>query len=270
VSADGGASGGGEWIVLGAGSILPRKGYGCSGYVLRTEPAGPVTLFDCGPGTLRALAEADLALGDVQRVVISHFHTDHVLDLFAMGFARRNPSFEAGELELVGPAGLQEFVEKAGTALVGAPARGFDGVRYIEVEPGEVVASREFPEFRLSTVATHHTKLSLAWRVDLPAGGSLTYSGDTGEEQNVAELARECSLFVCECSFPTEEAQPNHLTPAGAGRLAAHSQCQALLLTHFYPAMDPDRAAEEAALHYPGPIETARDGSRHRFGVQNG
>ena len=259
---------GGIWTVLGDGSILPRKGYGCSGYALQLGDEPAVTLFDCGPGTLRALAECDLALADVKRVVISHFHADHCLDLFALGFARSNPSFEAPELELIGPAGLQEFVATVGAALGGAPARGFEGVRFIEVEPGEKVASREFPEFELSTVATHHTRKSLAWRIDLEGGASLTYSGDSGEEKAVAELARATSLFVCECSFPTEKSQPNHLTPAGAAGLAAHADAEALLLTHFYPEMDPERAAEEAARVYSGPIEIARDGSSHRFPVQ--
>jgi len=204
---------GGVWTVLGAGSILPRQGYGCAGYALQLDGEHDVTLFDCGPGTLRALAEAGFALGEVKRVVLSHFHVDHCLDLFALGFARTNPSFEPGELELIGPAGLQEFVVTVGTALGGAPARGFDGVRFVEVEPGDAVASREFEGLRLSTVHTHHTRSALAWRVDLESGASLTFSGDSGEEQAVAELARETSLFVCECSFPADRSQPNHLTP---------------------------------------------------------
>ena len=44
-----------ELVVLGAGSILPRAGYGCAGYALRPTPDGALTLFDCGPGSLRAL-----------------------------------------------------------------------------------------------------------------------------------------------------------------------------------------------------------------------
>ena len=87
-----------RWDVVG-------QGLGCAGYALRLVEDGPVTLFDCGPGTLRALAEAELRLESVQRVVISHFHVDHCLDLFALGFARNNPSFEAEELELVSERG---------------------------------------------------------------------------------------------------------------------------------------------------------------------
>ncbi|MFT7669597.1 MAG: ribonuclease BN (tRNA processing enzyme) [Planctomycetota bacterium] len=250
------------WIVLGAGSILQQQNYGCAGYALCEAESGDLTLFDCGPGTLRSLANAGFKLEKVKRVVLSHFHLDHVLDLFALAYARRNPSFEAGKLELVGPSGLRKFVEKAGKAL-GGVERGFDGVHYLEVNPGDKIASKSFPEYRLSTVDTHHKKMSLAWRVDLPNGASVCYSGDTGEERNVAELARDVGLFCCECSFPEELAQPNHLNPAGAARLANHANCQTLLLTHFYPSMDPERAAREAAVIFEGDIEIAQDGSRH-------
>ena len=84
----------------------------------------------------------------------------------------------------------------------------------------------------------------------------------------MAELARGVELFCCECSFPEEHSQPNHLNPAGAARLAAHAGCERLLLTHFYPSMEPERAKLEAAAIYRGTIEIARDGSRHPIGVQ--
>ena len=247
------------WTVLGAGSILPRQGYGCAGYALRPAPDAGVTLFDCGPGTLRSLAEAGMELAEVERIVLSHFHIDHCLDLFALGFARTNPAFDAPPLELIGPAGLKRFVEKAGAALGNSPARGFDGVKFLEVEPAGKTASREFEAYRLSTVATYHTRQALAWRADLPDGRSVTFSGDTGEEPSVGTLAKETSLFACECSFPSELGQPNHLTPEGAARLAAHAGCERLLLTHFYPSMDPERARRDAAAVFDGEILLAKD-----------
>src|SRR5829696_8016387 len=104
-----------QWRVLGAGSILPRAGYGSSAYALQPATGERSTLFDCGPGTLRALGAAGLGLADVERVVISHFHPDHCLDLLALAFARRNPALRpVPSLELVGPRGLGPWLERAG------------------------------------------------------------------------------------------------------------------------------------------------------------
>ena len=249
--------------VLGAGSILPRPDYGCSGYALRPEPGGPVTLLDCGPGSVRALGAAGIALADVRRVVLSHFHTDHCLDLFALSFARRNPEFDpVPELERAGPRGLARLIDGAPALLGGFVQDPRATTR--EVEPGEPFTA---DGLRFTPAATRHTAEALAWRVDLASGTSLLYTGDTGEQPEVAELGRGVDLFVAECSFPDERAVAAHLTPSSAARLAAAAGARALLLTHFYPGTDPDEARRVAARTFPGPIHLARDGARFEVGA---
>ena len=256
------------WTVLGAGTILPRAGYGCAGYALVTRAGEPVTLFDCGPGSIRALGAAGIGLGDVQRVVISHFHPDHCLDLFALAFARGNPAFEKTPLELIGPPGLRELIANPPRLL--ARHLPLDDASVVEVEPSKNVQRLEREGAVFSWVENGHTTPSLSWRVDLPGGASLAYTGDTREVPEVANLARGVELFVAECSFNDPVAgearssgADKHLTPSGAARLASAAGCQRLLLTHFYPEVDPARAAERAALTFAGRIELARDGSRH-------
>jgi len=245
--------------VLGAGSILPRVGYGCAGYTLRPTPGAPVTLLDCGPGSIRALANVGVALGEVRRVVLSHYHLDHCLDLFALAFARHNPALGAvGEIELIGPRGLRARMEGA-PAVLGRGAA-MPNCVLSEVEPGEVL-ERDGLSWR--STANGHTSESLSWRVE-PVGPdarwSLVYTGDTPEDERVAELARGADVLLAECSFPEEEAVANHLTPTGAARLASAARVRRLILTHFYPSMDPEEARTRAARVFHGSIELARDG----------
>ena len=251
------------WKVLGAGSILPRAGYGSSGYALRPADGARWTLFDCGPGTLRALGAAGIALGDVERVVLSHFHPDHCWDVFALAFARRNPNLgDLGPLELVGPRGLAAWLERGGAVYGARGWTRFEGARVEEVDPaarGEL--ARE--GLALSWTATGHTPEALAWRADLAGGSSVAYSGDSGENQDVAALARGVELFACECSFPDDRAVDHHLTPSSAARLARAAGCRRLLLTHFYPELDPENARAVAARTFAGGIELARDQSEH-------
>lgn len=251
------------WKVLGAGSILPRAGYGSSGYALRPSERAPWTLFDCGPGTLRALGEAGIAVGEVERVVLSHFHPDHCWDVFALAFARRNPNLAGlGALEIVGPRGLAAWLERGGAVYGARGWTRFEGTRVEEVEPAEPGRlARE--GLALSWSATGHTPEALAWRADLEGGAAVAYSGDTGENADVAALARGVDLFACECSFPDDAAVAHHLTPSSAARLAREAGCRRLLLTHFYPELDPEEARAVAARTFEGEIELARDQSEH-------
>ncbi len=251
-----------ELVVLGAGSILPRPGYGCSGYAIVPESGGDVTLLDCGPGSVRALGGAGIALERVRRVLLSHYHPDHCLDVLALLFARRNPALDAaGPLELVGPVGLRALVDAGRSAFGRWVEDPHATLKEVSLE-ADGRASFERDGVVFTCVATGHSAEAVAWRVER-GGTSLAYTGDTPENTDVADLARGVDLFVAECSFPDDEAVPNHLSPTSAGEMARRAECSTLLLTHFYPGLDPADAVEGAGARFPGPIEAARDGSRH-------
>ncbi len=257
-----------ELRVLGAGSILPRVGYGSAGYALRPSADAPVTLLDCGPGSLRALAPAGVRLEEVRGVVLSHYHPDHCLDLFALFFARRNPEFrDLPRLEVVGPPGLRNLVERIPDALG----------RWV-VDPDLEVREVEFGadgrgrhrtgELDLECVRTGHTADAVAWRIELPDGTSLVYTGDTGEVAELVALAHGADVLLSECSFPDGRGPEHHLTPSGAARLARDAGVRRLILTHFYPETDPEAARRAASHIFGGPIEIARDGTVHTLGPE--
>ena len=256
-----------DLVVLGAGSILPRAGYGCAGYALLHGSASErraITLLDCGPGTLRSLGERGLRLEDLRRVVFSHYHLDHCLDLFALAFARRNPALfpeGAPRLEVFGPRGLNDLVERAPHAL-GRWAQDPN------VEVHEIAVDEKgwggfvTEEARFRCVENGHCPEAVSWRIELP-DGLLAYSGDTGPAAVVAEVAREVDLFVLECSFPEGAGTPNHLTPTQAGTLVREARARRCLLSHFYPEQDPEEAKTLVERIVDVQVEVARDGSVH-------
>ncbi|QDU67462.1 MBL fold metallo-hydrolase [Engelhardtia mirabilis] len=251
-----------ELVVLGSGTILPRAGHGCSGYALRPRSGAAWTLVDCGPGTVRSLGAVGIGVEQIERVVLSHFHTDHCLDLFALAFARRNPNLGAvPQLEVLGPPGLTDLIERAPAALgrhVEDPARtvtelaaGQDGS--LGFERADLVGEGHL---------NGHTPNALSWRLTLPGGFVLAYSGDSGPTPGLARAARGADLFLCESAFPDGEESEHHLTPTQTGRIATAAGARALLLTHCYPQLDPDDAANCAGRVFAGPIATAFDGLR--------
>ena len=95
-------------------------------------------------------------------------------------------------------------------------------------------------------------------------GQSFAYVLDTGWCDGALELADGADMLLCESTFlSTEEElaeQYGHLTARQAGRLAAEAGVRVLVLTHFSPRYDDDRAfADEAAEEYDGDIVLAAD-----------
>lgn len=68
-----------EFIVLGSSSGMPKAERATSGYILKTEES--MTLIDCGGGVTSSFLKRGLDPLGVDRVFISHTHSDHVCEL---------------------------------------------------------------------------------------------------------------------------------------------------------------------------------------------
>ena len=94
-------------LFLGTAGAAPSAHRGAPGHLVRR--GGDRILVDCGEGTQRQLLRSGVGLVDVDDVLITHCHADHVLGLpgmlktFALR-ARETP------LQLYGPPGLGELM----------------------------------------------------------------------------------------------------------------------------------------------------------------
>jgi ribonuclease Z len=66
-----------ELVVLGTASQVPTRTRNHNGYLLRWDGDG--LLFDPGEGTQRQMTRAGVAVSDVTRLCVTHFHGDHCL-----------------------------------------------------------------------------------------------------------------------------------------------------------------------------------------------
>jgi ribonuclease BN (tRNA processing enzyme) len=76
--------------ILGSGTAIPVPDRFKAGYLLANEATR--LLVDCGPGTLRRLAQTGTSLRDIDAVFLTHYHTDPCADLAALLFALRKPA----------------------------------------------------------------------------------------------------------------------------------------------------------------------------------
>lgn len=246
-----------ELVVLGSGTCLPSAERGSPGYLVRST-CGAI-LMDCGPGSLREAAAVGVGPGEVDAVLISHFHTDHNLDLQALLFALGNDLF-AGRpaLEVVAPVGFGEVLDDWRGGVQGKWLRpaGCE-IRLREIGEG----THDVVGFEVAAVPVEHAPESLGYRIrEMPDGPVLGYSGDTGFCEGVIRVGRDADLFLLECAHADASATPNHLSPIDAGKVAAQANCRRLLLTHFYPDVESEPIEDLVGRSYAGPVERAVDG----------
>ena len=68
-----------SFTVLGSSSGLPQANRACSGYVLQTRES--VSLIDCGGGVTSSFLRCGFDPGCLDRIFISHTHSDHCCEL---------------------------------------------------------------------------------------------------------------------------------------------------------------------------------------------
>lgn len=247
--------------VLGSGTQLPSRRHPTqSALLLEIEGAAGTerVLLDCGAGAQAALARLGLTAIDIDRVVLTHFHPDHTVDLPALLFARQHPS-AAGRAALVlhGPPGTEVFYERLQVAWPGIIYRDPGALRIQELEGGP----HQLGHWTLSACPTAHTAASQGYRIEV-GRCSLAYTGDTGPCDALGPWAAGVHVLVTEGSLSEGAQQPGHLTPSQAGELAQKAGCRMLLLTHLAAVdtdPDPTLSARET---FDGPIRLAQDGMK--------
>ena len=212
-----------EVTLLGTGAGIPHSGRAQAGLLVG---GGKSLLFDCGAGVLLRLAEAGVSPLEVDAVLLTHLHLDHVSDLLPLAKARWLLGEE--EMEVYGPEGTEAW---------------FDWVRslypYLEELDVSVTTVRPGDEFALSGFKIRageavHSIPALGYRIE-SGGGAIVYSGDTEPAPSIRDLAEGSDLLVQECSFPEPFVVTNHSTPRRVGETLRGAGIKRIVLTHLYP-----------------------------------
>jgi ribonuclease BN (tRNA processing enzyme) len=248
----------GRFVVVGCGTVVPEAETACSCYWVELQ--GMRALLDCGPGAVQALARLRLPWSQVTHLIITHFHADHVGALPGLFFSLKHgiESHREAPLEVWGPPGTRSLFQGLAATLGDFLLDPGFPVHLRELAPGDTTT---LGDVRLLSHKTPHTPESQAIRLEA-SGTSLTYSGDSGPDDVLAEFARDSQLFVCECSLPDDAAADNHLSPGRVARLASMARVENLLLTHLYPRLraEHDVRALVAAAGYGGRVSVAHEG----------
>lgn len=222
-----------ELIIIGSGTGIPSLRRSSPGVVVLSDSAK--LLIDSGPGALRKMLEVGITYQDIDILLYTHIHPDHVSDLVHVLFACKYADLpREKELFCIGGAGFRSYFEKLKN-LYGSwiePQSYRLTIKEVSQEP------LFYRDLRILSRPMAHISESVAYRIEFKDGKTIAISGDTDYCQNIIDLASEVDLLVLECSFPDGKKVEGHLTPSLAGRIAIESRCKKLLLNHLYPACD--------------------------------
>lgn len=262
--------------VLGSGGPELDDRRASSSYLVWLDGKARV-MVDAGGGSSFNFERSGANFNDLQAVLFSHLHVDHVADwpvyIKAGYFSGREQ-----DLPVLGPAGnhllpnqtdfQQRLFTQAWPYLREYVNREIATEYHLNPEtvaPGNQLWQRQLDQLQLSAIEVNHGPIpALAWKVSL-AGCDLVFSGDTSaRSDNLLRLAEGADLLIAHNAIPEDAgriAKRLHMTPSRIGEVAAGAEVKALLLSHLMNRTSGRTAETEQHIRerYKGTVAFAED-----------
>jgi ribonuclease BN (tRNA processing enzyme) len=224
---------------LGVWGGYPTRDAGTTSYLLQSE-SGFNLLLDCGSRAVTEL-EHELHPTQLDAVILSHYHEDHIADLGALRQYR--------QLYPLGQDGWDGMI---------LPIYGHDENEYefsklnltnvSEAHAYDVENGTKIGPFDITFLKTVHPITNYAMRiVERKTGQTLVYTGDTGWFCDLIDFAKDADIVLADVYFFKDKSNmPNHLSSVEAGNLAWNTDCKKLILTHLPQFGDLEILRQEA------------------------
>ena len=225
--------------------MVPTKDRSTFSIALQYE--GETILIDCGEGTQRQLRKANLHPANVDKILITHWHGDHVLGLPGL-IQSASASVQDKVIEIYGPKGTKRYLKQMLTM--------FHHRNTLRIKVTEITKKIETNKYIIETARMDHPASCLAYSFkekdrrkinldytkkfglkqhpllgQLQKGKTITFNGkkitpekativkpgkkitfilDTKLCQNAIKIAKDSDLLVCESTFSKEEEKLAH------------------------------------------------------------
>jgi ribonuclease BN (tRNA processing enzyme) len=240
-----------EMVFIGTGCGIPCLRRAPASLLVKVE--GDILWFDTGPGSLRKLLEAGYTCRDVDYVIYTHYHLDHIADFGPLIFASRyelNPRIK--DLTVIGPPGMREFYRK----LLDLYGKQIQNLIYnVNVIEHDGKFSGE--SWELESIKTLHTSQSIGYKLKDKNGKVIAYPGDTEYFPGLVEFVKGVDVLILECAFP--KPVPTHLNPLVVGEIAEAAGVGQLIITHLYPVCDEEDILTPIRAKFNGKVTIAED-----------
>jgi ribonuclease Z len=266
-----------EIVTLGTGSPIPDPNRAGSAILVRA--AGTTLLVDCGRAVVMRLAGAGVFPPMLDRVFLTHLHSDHITDLNDVITTRWVMSPVESPLPVTGPPGTAALLDRTLAMLDHDVQYRLDHhadlswrptCETTEVSDG---VAWETDSVRVVAAPTDHRPVhpTVGYRIEAE-GKVVALAGDTIPCEGLDRLCAGADVYVQTVVRPDlVRAVPSprfndildyHSSCEDAGRTAAKASVGTLVLTHPVPPPAPDTDAEwvaQAAAEFTGDIVLAHD-----------
>lgn len=215
---------------LGTGNFSAPPGRYWNSFVIEAEAT---VLVEPSPTVLPHLRRAGIDLGDLDAIVISHFHPDHTFGWPFLLFELDRQRPKSRPLEIVGPPGVAAFLEEMCRLGSGGQVheRAHDRleIRYVEADPP---APQQAGLLRFQARRVDHVPDLDCFGYRFSLGDlELGYSGDCRPCDGLEELAASSDVLVVECNGT--HAADSHMDTASLRALRLAHPSTRMIATHL-------------------------------------
>lgn len=270
--------------LLGTGGPRPDVSRGATSLLIRAGYDN--ILIDAGRGVVRQLAALGVGLADVNPVLVTHHHYDHIGELhdvilssWLMGRTAPLTLYGPPETKRIVDTLLHQVYDKdiafREHEALNSPR---PPVEVTDIMSGVIC---ETPDWRIvAEIVDHGSRLDfpeafrrrwvcLGYRFEC-ADGAIAFSGDTVDCPGLRRLAANADILVQCCYLARAEINAPHmqrlaaLTLASAdtvGRIAKEANVGTLVLTHHRqkPEAVLQQMRKDVAVDFPGPVILGQD-----------
>ncbi len=248
-------------VILGSAAAVNDAHHDYSHFLLIGEEDNPV-LVDAGSNPLGKIQKLGLNDEELEDIILTHFHPDHVagipnmmMHMWLLG--RKAP------LRFYGLHHCINRIEDTMEAYGWQEWPNFFPVSFNRISQRDDAPLLENRDFRIRAFPVLHFVPTIGMRIENKHNGKvLAYGCDTEPCDGVLKIAENADILIHEAAGPP----PGHSTARQAGEIATQAGAKSLYLIHYQVwNTDPDPLVEEAAETYDGPIHLCKDFDEFEF-----
>lgn len=224
--------------IIGFWGGYPAPGGATSSYLLEKDDF--TLLIDAGSGSLSKLQNKKHVM-DLDAVILSHYHNDHVADIGVLQYAWLVQSYIREGKEILPIYGHQEDQH----GFKSLTHKNTEGIAY------DPAATLEIGPFSITFLKTVHPVPCYGMRIT-DEDSTIVYTADTAFKEEWYDFAKDADLLITDCNFYEDQdgTGAGHMTSKEGAMIAEKANAKELILSHLPQYGDNQDLVKEADRYF--------------------